>query len=301
MNLKQIDSFGAPAVPTGVSVVGLPAGVGQLTAYHADAVGETRGTVLFVPGFTGSKEDFREFLPLLSAQGWDVWAYSQRGQGDSVGPVGVENYTLELFASDVLEVAAMVGNGEPVHLLGHSFGGIVAPEAAIARPGAFLSLTVLCSGPNGWPGRHSETSATLAQGGSIGLWNRDNRHTLGLADEQLTPEEAFLRLRAARTASENLVSGAEILRSHVDRSAEIAATGLPVLIAHGEHDDKWPIECQHAMARRIGADYEVIPDGAHSPQREAPAATAVVLDQFWARHPSAVATSHLQFTPQNEE
>ncbi|WP_104110064.1 alpha/beta fold hydrolase [Arthrobacter sp. N199823] len=285
MSLTRIEAFGAPAVPDGVSVVGIQAGVGQLTAYHAEPAGESRGTVLIVPGFTGSKEDFREFLPRLSALGWDVWAYSQRGQGDSVGPPGLENYTLELFAADVLEVAAIIGHGDPVHLLGHSFGGIVAPEAAIARPGGFLSLTVLCSGPHGWPGRHSDTSETLAQGGSIGLWNRDNPHTLGLADDSLTPEEAFLRLRAARTSNENLVSGAEILRTHVDRSAEITATGLPVLIAHGEHDDAWPVEWQQAMAGRIGADYQVIAAGAHSPQLEASGATAVVLDQFWAQHP----------------
>lgn len=287
MSLTRIDAFGATAVPDGVSVVGILTGIGRLTAYHAEPAGEPRGTVLIVPGFTGSKEDFREFLPRLSALGWDVWAYSQRGQGDSAGPDGIGNYALDLFAADVLEVAAIIGNGDPVHLLGHSFGGIVAPEAAIARPETFLSLTMLCSGPHGWPGRLSDTSEALAQGGSIGLWNRDNPHTLGLGDDLLTPEEAFLRLRAAHTSSDNLLAAAEILRTHIDRSAAIAAAGLPVLIAHGEHDDAWPVEWQHAMAGRIGADYQVIAAGAHSPQLEAPGATAVVLDQFWAQHPTA--------------
>ncbi|MHA7304234.1 alpha/beta fold hydrolase [Arthrobacter sp. TMN-49] len=301
MSLTTIDAFGAGAVPAGVSVIGIPVGIGQLTAYHAEPVGEPRGTVLLVPGYTGSKEDFGEFLPLLSALGWDVWAYSQRGQGDSVGPDGIGNYALEMFASDVLEVAALVGHGEPVHLLGHSFGGIVAPEAAIARPEAFLSLTLLCSGPHGWPGRLSDASETLAEGGSIGLWNRDNPHTVGLADDLLTAEESFLRLRAARTSTDNLLAGAAILRTHADRSAAIAATGLPVLIAHGEHDDKWPIEWQQAMAQHIGADYQVIPAGAHSPQLEAPGATAAVLEQFWARHQPAMSNSPQHTTQQHKE
>lgn len=286
MSLPEIAAFGDYETPDGVLIVGIPVGVGQLTGYHASPAGTPRGTVLFVPGFTGSKEDFRTFLPLLAAQGWDAWAYSQRGQADSAGPEGVENYALELFASDVLEVAAVVGNGARVHLVGHSFGGIVAPEAVMTGPAVFLSLTLLCSGPHGWPGRHSDTTATVAEAGSIGLWNRDNPHTVGVADELLTEDEAFLRLRAARTKSENLLAGAEILRTHSDKSGDIAGTGLPVLIAHGEDDEAWPTDWQRAMAARMGAGYAVIPGGAHSPQVEAPAATAVVLDRFWAEHPA---------------
>lgn len=300
MSMSPIDAFGKLATPSGVSVVGLSTTIGQLSAYHAPAVGQSRGTALFVPGFTGSKEDFREFLPLLSNRGWDVWAYSQRGQGDSVGPPGLANYALELFASDVHEVAAIIGHGKPVHLLGHSFGGVVAPEAAIARPGLFRSLTVLCSGPHGWPGRHWETSRTVANSGSLGLWNRDNPHALGVGEQSLTPEEEFLRLRAARTSNENLLMGAQILRTHGDRSDEIAATGLPVLIAHGERDDKWPIQWQRAMAERIRADYAVIPGGAHSPQMEAPVATAEVLNNFWAQQVAAP-SGPTSFTPEHEE
>jgi pimeloyl-ACP methyl ester carboxylesterase len=279
-----IDAFGADEVPSGVEVVGIPAAVGTLTAFHAAPApaDEARGTVLIVPGFTGSKEDFRTFLPLLVADGWDVWAYSQRGQADSVGPVGEENYRLEDFAADAVEVAGLVGAGRPVHLLGHSFGGVVARAAAIASPASFASVTLLCSGPHGWRDRHDDTSPTVSESGSIGLWNRDNPSLVGRPDAELTAEQAFLRLRASRTSSDNLLAAAEILASDPGSTDRLKATGLPVHIAHGEFDEAWPIDWQRDMAEQLEARYTVIPIGAHSPQLEAPDATAVALARFFA-------------------
>ncbi|GAA1447042.1 alpha/beta fold hydrolase [Leifsonia poae] len=281
-SFARIEPFGAQPVPDGVEVLGLPSTAGTLTAYRArPSAAPTRGVVLIVPGFTGSKEDFRTFLPLLAAQGWEAWSYSQRGQADSAAPAGIGSYALDAFASDAVAAAELLGEGRPVHLVGHSFGGIVAQAAAIASPASFASVTMLCSGPHGWPGRHQETSDTVAAHGSIGLWDRDNPHTIGLPDDRLTPDEAFLRLRAARTSSDNLLAAAEILRTHSDTTDELRAAGLPALVAHGEFDEAWPIADQRDMAERLGARYTVIPGGAHSPQLEAPAATAAALDDFF--------------------
>jgi len=284
---RQIAPFGALPVGAGVSVVALLATFGELTAFHVKPSGALRGKVLIVPGFTGSKEDFRTFVPLLAERGFEVLAYSQRGQADSAAPVGVENYALADFARDAIEVAGLVGDGQPVHLLGHSFGGCVARAAAIAQPAVFRSLTLLCSGPNGWPGRHQDTTDAVAAGGSIGLWYRDNPDTLGVSDADLDPELAFLRLRAERTSSDNLLAAADILRNDPDTTEELRQARIPTLVAHGEHDDKWPIDWQRDMAERLGARYAVIPGGAHSPQVEAPEATADTLADFWGAHAAA--------------
>ncbi|MFT2816853.1 alpha/beta fold hydrolase [Leifsonia sp. A12D58] len=289
--IEPHSSFGAARLPRGVEAVGITVQPGLLTALHAPANGPARGTVLVVPGFTGSKEDFTTFLPLLAERGWDAWAYSQRGQADSAAPAGLHNYELGALAADAVELADLLRrasvDGAPVHLVGHSLGGIVATAAAIDSPFSFASLTVLCSGPHGWPGRHQDTIDTVTFSGSIGLWNRDNPHTIGLPDSELSEQEAFIRLRAAHTSSENLLAGALLLQHHEDRVDELAATGLAVLIAHGEFDDKWPISDQRDMAERLGAQYSVISGGFHSPQLEAPVATAVALDSFWAGVPEA--------------
>lgn len=265
----------------GSDAFALATGVGALTALRARPTGESRGVVLWVPGFTGSKEDAHEILPRLADAGYDAWAYSQRGQADSVRPADAD-YSLDALAADAVEVARIVGAGSPVHLIGHSLGGVVARAAVLREPGAFASLTMLCSGPKGWPGRHEETSETVSRVGSLGLWQRDNPDKVDASDEEIGAFEAFFRHRAAATADENLLQGAELLRSEEDTTDELRATGVPVLVAHGEYDDKWPIPWQRDMAERLGACYVVIPGGAHSPQAEAPEATLSTLTTFYS-------------------
>ena len=281
------DPFGRLPVPATVAVVALPVPVGLLTALHARPVGAERGVVLFVPGFTGSKEDFLGFLPLVAAEGWDAWAYSQRGQADSVAPAGTSNYTLEAFAGDLIAVARLVGNGRPVHLVGHSFGGVVARAAAIASPALFADVTLLCSGPYGWDGRNSKNAALVLRHGSAAWWDRDNPGLVGRPDEELSADQAFKRMRMARTSDDNLLGAAGILADTTDTTADLGATRLPVLVAHGVDDAAWPQDWQQGMAARLDAPYVVIPDAAHSPQRENPGATAAVLTDFWGRQAPA--------------
>lgn len=276
-----IEHFGGMPLREGSDAFALELPAGRLTALRAVPVGGARGVVLWVPGFTGSKEDAHEILPRLADAGWEAWAYSQRGQADSARPVD-DDYSLAALAADAVEVARIVGARTPVHLIGHSLGGVVARAAVIQEPARFASLTLLCSGPKGWPGRHDDTTETVARSGSLGLWERDNPGDVDATDEELGAFEAFFRHRAAATADENLLQGASILRSEEDSTDALRATGVPVLVAHGEHDDKWPIPWQRDMAERLGARYVVIPGGAHSPQAEAPEATLDSLTSFYS-------------------
>jgi len=281
------EPFGRLPLPAEVEVLGLFLPVGRLTALHSAPVGAERGVVLFVPGFTGSKEDFQGFLPLVAADGWDAWAYSQRGQADSSAPVDAANYTLKDFADDLVAVAELVGNGRPVHLVGHSLGGVVARAAAIASPATFADVVLLCSGPHGWPGRNSKNAALVRESGSSAWWDRDNPDLVGRPDNELTPDQAFTRLRFASTSDDNLLGGVRILADETDTTVDLAATGLPVLVAHGVDDGAWPQDWQRDMAARLDAPYTVIPGAAHSPQRENPGATAAVLTDFWGRQAPA--------------
>ncbi|MCL2532981.1 MAG: alpha/beta hydrolase, partial [Nocardiaceae bacterium] len=76
---------------------------GELSYLEAtpDAGAEVEGTVVMVPGFTGSREDFLPMAPFVTAAGYRLISYSQLGQYDSDGPDGpdaVGENTIAKFA-----------------------------------------------------------------------------------------------------------------------------------------------------------------------------------------------------------
>jgi pimeloyl-ACP methyl ester carboxylesterase len=266
-------SFGGLDLPGTLEVFTLDG----LTAFRAPALDDERGVALFVPGFTGSKEDHRFLVALSAERGWESYSYSQRGQGDSVAPQGVDEYSLQKLAEDTIRVAEHISRGRRVHLVGHSLGGLVARAAAILRPSVFADLTMLCSGPGGQgPGHHRDDAAFVARHGTLAWWEHNNPAGATNADE------VFVRERAAASSDDNFVALAAILRDTPDSSDELRETGLPVLIAHGDADDAWPIASQLDMARRIGARYEQIPDAGHLPNIDNPTYTTELLDGFWS-------------------
>src|SRR5436305_957484 len=137
-----------------------------------DQPSQHRAPAVLVPGFTGSKEDFLPTLGPLAQGGWKVVAYDQRGQYETGGPTDPGAYTVPALADDLIAVVDDLGT--PVHLVGHSFGGIVARAAVINRPDAFRSLTLLGSCPAriGGPRRTwlELMAPVVAEGGVPHLW-----------------------------------------------------------------------------------------------------------------------------------
>jgi pimeloyl-ACP methyl ester carboxylesterase len=74
---------------------------------------------------------------------------------------------------------------------------------------------------------------------------------------------------------------ADAMLGEPDRVAELSATGVPVLVAHGIADDAWSPAAQEDMAHRLGARHVVIDGAVHSPAIENTAATVQALLGFW--------------------
>jgi pimeloyl-ACP methyl ester carboxylesterase len=241
--------------------------------------------VLLLPGYTGSKEDFAPLLRPLGEAGLAVTAIDLPGQYESPGPSDPADYTPDRLAEVVVEVAASLG--ERVHLLGHSFGGLVARAAVIARPDAFASLVLMCSGPAGIGGDRrtliEQLEPILAASGMAAVYAASQLAYRAQAGyiEPPAPLAAFLERRFLAGAPAMLQGMGIALRTEPDRVAELAAVAPRTLVLYGVDDDAWPPAVQAEMARRLGAERAVIPGAAHSPAVENPAATIAALTEFW--------------------
>ena len=249
--------------------------------------GASGATVLLVPGFTGSKEDFITALEPLSAAGHRVLALDQRGQFETPGPDDPAAYDLTELGADLLAIAEAAGRG-PVHLVGHSFGGLVVQAAVLGAPAAVRSATLLCSGPAAIPDPEATKCRMLlellAEMELPDIWAFVS--SMAEANEEYTGVGTdvvdFMGRRFTSSAKAGLAAMGTHLLETRDRCAELAATGVPLLVAYGEDDYIWPPAEQADMALRLGARHEVIPGAAHSPAVQNPDAFARLMIDFFA-------------------
>ncbi len=269
-------------LPTGVSAQLLSTSRGSFATHTAYAVGESRGHVLLVPGWTGSKEDFTPLLPFIAASGFDVTAYDQRGQFETPGGAD-DDYSLEGFAADAVAVQGASGHRSS-HLLGHSFGGLVAQNAVLADAAVWTSLGLLCTGPGPLGEADSQTRPLKLLADAIGVVPLAQIHELRekMTGIKRAPEVAdFLARRFSANAPVSLKAMTELLINAPDRIDQVAAIDLPKWVGRGKNDDAWPHAVQADMAARLGVDVVIIHDAAHSPAVENTEETAEALEKFW--------------------
>ena len=283
--------------PTSASRSSLPSAAGALAALVAeprpapDGSRTPVGTVLLLPGYTGSKEDFVPLLDPLADNGFRVVAVDLPGQFESSGPAAESAYSPlalgEVCAGVITDLAA----GSPVVLLGHSYGGLVARGAVLA--GAPISgLVLLCSGPAAF--RAGDRLDSLVAGEPILREHGkqtvyDSTVAVGRADRRAVPPDIaeLLRRRFLASSEAGLLGMGTALRTEPDRVSELhdalAASGTPVAVIAGSDDDAWPLPDQQDMARRLDTELVIVEDAAHSPAVENPLGLLHVLAPLFHR------------------
>jgi pimeloyl-ACP methyl ester carboxylesterase len=98
-------------------------------------------TLVLCHGYTGSALDFALVADALAADR-RVVTLDQRGHGHSTKTGHLEGYTVEQLSADLEAFLETVGE-ESVDLLGHSMGGRVVMDVALARPDLVRSLVLM--------------------------------------------------------------------------------------------------------------------------------------------------------------
>ena len=98
--------------------------------------------VVLLHGFPEHWWSWRHQIPPLVAAGFTVVAPDLRGYHRSEAPPGVAAYRAEILAADVAALVEQLGS-EPVALVGHDWGGVVAWLTAQSHPELLRRLVVL--------------------------------------------------------------------------------------------------------------------------------------------------------------
>jgi len=253
-------------LPEGVEPTTIESDRGPFAA-HVIRVPDPLAHVLLVPGWTGSKEDFTPMLPLLASVGLDATAYDQRGQFETPGADDAD-YSLSGFAADAAAVAASCSSDQS-HLLGHSFGGLVAQTASIEHASSWLSLSLLDTGPGALGESTQRPLGTLVKAlGTVPLIDIHHYREKGV--KRAKDIAAFLERRFTSNSVDSLKAMTQLLMDAPDHIAGIRNLRLPIWVGRGADDDAWPHDVQADMARRLGVEIQVIADAAHSPAVENP-------------------------------
>ncbi|KAL8736567.1 MAG: hypothetical protein Q9181_002358 [Wetmoreana brouardii] len=107
---------------------------------EAKPSGTHKGTILLIHGFPEGSYQFRHVMGPFSSAGYRVIAPDYRGAGYSSRPT--TGYTKKVLATDLHSLLTEhLGIKNPVHVVGHDIGGMVAHVYAHIFPDAVASLT----------------------------------------------------------------------------------------------------------------------------------------------------------------
>jgi pimeloyl-ACP methyl ester carboxylesterase len=219
-------------------------------------------------------------LAPLAEQGRRVVLFDQLGSGESSRPDDPSLWRVETFVEQVQSVRDGLGLDE-LHLLGSSWGGMLALEYMFTEPAGVASL-ILNSTPTSAP-RWAVVTERLAEGLDEDEFKR--RHICRLDPEP----EVLARARAqfGKQVYESMwgpneftVTGTLKDWDVIDRLGEL---DVPTLITSGRHDECTPALVEPLANGIPGAEWVLFEESAHMPYLEEPERYREVVGGFLAR------------------
>jgi len=215
--------------------------------------GKVRGVVVIVHGFNAHSGQYVWVAGQLAEDGLAVYALDLRGRGRSDG----ERYFVERFSDYVNDVASLMAlvksrvSGQPIFLLGHSAGGVVACLYCLERQRDLAGL--ICES-FAFQVPAPDIALALLKGVSH---LAPHAHVLQLKNEDFSRDPKVVQamnedpLIANESQSSNTV--AEMARADERLGKEFPHITLPLLILHGTADRATKPSGSRAFFARAGS------------------------------------------------
>jgi pimeloyl-ACP methyl ester carboxylesterase len=213
--------------------------------------------LLMIPGFSTNATVYWALAPLL-ARHFRVVLMDPRGAGRSDVPE--PPYTMRHFADDCAAVLDAAGI-DSAHVLGTSFGGMVAQHLALEHPQRVRGLVLGCTTPGGAShvAPQPQDIGLLLTSGDIAdpVESLRSLYPVNYSDAFCAENDAVLCSMAVanahlRSRPQGRAGQLAAATSHdtLDRLPQIAA---PTLVLHGEDDRIVPAANGRLLAERIPA------------------------------------------------
>jgi pimeloyl-ACP methyl ester carboxylesterase len=259
--------------------------------WYRDVRGSEDGAALLcLHGGPGSTHHYFEPLERLADDGRRVVLYDQLGCGSSDRPDDPDLWTLELFLNELQAVRNALGL-ERIHLLGTSWGSMLAMEYVLQKPEGLVSLTL-----------NSPPTATATWAAEAG------RLRAPLAEEEAVAEEEFWRRHICRLEPwpDCIRRGREEKGKQVyetlwgtsewnpdgrlrdwDIRPRLAEIDAPTLITSGRYDECTPELAEVAHRGIRGSEWVLFEESSHTAFVEEPERFGAVVSGFFDRAEAA--------------
>jgi pimeloyl-ACP methyl ester carboxylesterase len=254
---------------------------------------ETAGAgeaVVFIHGGFGDRRMWDDQFEVFAAR-HQVVRYDHRGFGKSSFPTAPYSP-----AGDLVLLLDHLGI-EKAHLVGNSMGGSFALDFTLVHPDRVASLTIVASGPGGWPATPEEKARyqgdidsvlevfeiATAEGAerAVALWVAHPMVAVARDDARVGP-----RLRQMISDNAAIFRIEHWPEEPMDPKAaqRLAEVKVPTLVVIGDRDSAFAQDAGRAAAAGIaGAILLVLPGTDHLPQMEAVDAFNRALTEHLAR------------------
>lgn len=219
--------------------------------------------VLMIHGFTGSPADFRDFARTYPAHGMDVFVPLWPGHGST--PAALEPLGFDEMYSPISALAAHLRQTyDRVHVLGLSYGGVLACLVCLSRPVDSLCLLA----PALYLDLDAERKMRLVRRFHLYRW-----HHKTPKKSKLPPEITPYPLNFAYSQIP-LFPASQLHRAAAAARRNLKHLAQPVIHFHGDLDPTTPLQRNHAFLERTLPHYAFhsIPRGQHvltlSPQAQ---------------------------------